>query len=101
MAAVLRAVFGYLFLVLMVRVVGRRPGKQMAPFDYVLGTLIGGVGASLLFGVFIASGSRWHVSIGYFIGAALMLAGALCEWGFGVEAAGKSLESVSKPIQSG
>lgn len=43
MAAVLRAVFGYLFLVFMVRVVGRRPGKQMAPFDYVLIFFIGGL----------------------------------------------------------
>lgn len=67
---------------------------------YALGTLIGGVGAPLFFGNLIASGSRWHVSIGYFLGAALMLAGALCEATIGVEAAGKSLESVSKPLQS-
>lgn len=67
---------------------------------YALGTLVGGVGAPLLFGNLIASGSRWHVGIGYFIGAGLMLGGALCEWLIGVEAAGKSLESVSKPIQS-
>jgi uncharacterized membrane protein YcaP (DUF421 family) len=43
MAAVFRAIFGYLFLVFMVRVVGRRPGKQMAPFDYVLIFFIGGL----------------------------------------------------------
>lgn len=43
MASVFRAIFGYLFLVLMVRVVGRRPGKQMAPFDYVLIFFIGGL----------------------------------------------------------
>ena len=43
MAAVYRAVFGYIFLVFMVRVVGRRPGKQMAPFDYVLIFFIGGL----------------------------------------------------------
>lgn len=43
MSAVFRAVFGYLFLVLMVRVVGRRPGKQMAPFDFVLIFFIGGL----------------------------------------------------------
>ena len=43
MAAVYRAIFGYLFLVFMVRVVGRRPGKQMAPFDYVLIFFIGGL----------------------------------------------------------
>jgi hypothetical protein len=29
-----------------------------------------------------------------------MLAGALCEHLFGVEAAGKSLESISRPLQS-
>lgn len=67
---------------------------------YAIGTLVGGVGAPMLFGLFIASGSRWHVGIGYFIGAALMLAGSLCELTIGVEAAGQSLESVSKPIQS-
>jgi uncharacterized membrane protein YcaP (DUF421 family) len=29
MAAVLRGFFGYFFLVLVVRIVGRRPGKQI------------------------------------------------------------------------
>lgn len=67
---------------------------------YAIGTLIGGVGAPLLFGSLIASGSRWHVAVGYLLGAVLMLAGALCEGTIGVEAAGRSLESVSKPIQS-
>jgi uncharacterized membrane protein YcaP (DUF421 family) len=43
MAAVLRAIFGYCFLVLMVRIVGRRPGKQMTPFEYVLIFFIGGL----------------------------------------------------------
>jgi MFS family permease len=67
---------------------------------YACGTLIGGVGAPSLFGALIQSGSRWHVSIGYFFGAGLMLTGAFAEWRVGVEAAGKSLESVSQPIQS-
>jgi hypothetical protein len=30
---ILRAGFGYLFLVMMVRIVGRRPGKQLTPFN--------------------------------------------------------------------
>ena len=63
-------------------------------------TLIGGVGAPFLFGELIASGSRWNVSFGYLAGAVLMLAGALAEWKIGVEAVGKSLESVSRPLQS-
>jgi uncharacterized membrane protein YcaP (DUF421 family) len=40
---ILRAVFGYLFLVLMVRVVGRRPGKQLTPFEFVLIFYLGGL----------------------------------------------------------
>jgi MFS family permease len=67
---------------------------------YALGTLIGGVGAPLLFGFLIATGSKWAVSAGYGLGAFLMLGGALCEQLVGVEAAGKSLESISKPLQS-
>ena len=39
----LRAVFGYLFLVLMVRIVGRRPGKQLTPFEFVLVFYLGGL----------------------------------------------------------
>lgn len=67
---------------------------------YAIGTLIGGVGAPVLFGFLIASGSRWNVGIGYLIGAALLIIAAIAEWAFGVEAAGKSLESISKPLQS-
>jgi MFS family permease len=67
---------------------------------YALGTLVGGVGAPILFGVLIATKSRNYVALGYALGAALMLAGAACEKLIGVEAAGKSLESISKPLQS-
>lgn len=67
---------------------------------YAAGTLIGGVCAPLLFGVLIKTGSHWAVAGGYALGAVLMLAGSICEMSFGVEAAGQSLESVSKPLQS-
>ena len=67
---------------------------------YALGTLLGGVGAPLLFGILINTGSKPKVGIGYAIGAALMLAAAVCEFLIGVEAAGQSLESISKPLQS-
>ncbi len=43
MGAVFRAIFGYCFLILMVRVVGRRPGKQLTPFEFVLIFFMGGV----------------------------------------------------------
>ena len=67
---------------------------------YALGTLAGGVAAPVFFGFLIASGSRGHVAWGYALGAALMMLGALCELVIGVEAAGQSLESVTKPLQS-
>ena len=67
---------------------------------YAIGTLVGGVGAPFLFGELIASGNRWHVSAGFLVGSLLMLIAAGCEWAIGVEAAGKSLESISKPLQS-
>src|SRR5947209_12042131 len=38
-----RAAFGYLFLVLIVRIVGRRPGKQLTPFEFVLIFYLGGL----------------------------------------------------------
>ena len=67
---------------------------------YALGTLAGGVGAPLLFGVLIETHSRTWLGLGYGLGALLMLIAAICEASFGVEAAGKSLEAISKPLQS-
>jgi hypothetical protein len=50
MAAVARAFFGYFFLVLIVRIVGRRPGKQMTPFEFVLIFFIGGLALTAIVG---------------------------------------------------
>ena len=65
---------------------------------YAIGTLIGGVGAPIFFGSLIQTGSRMNVSLGW--DSALMIAAAIVEYFIGVEAAGKSLESTSKPLQS-
>lgn len=67
---------------------------------YALGTLVGGAAAPLLFGYLINTGSRGYVAAGYGLGALLMMSGAVCEYFIGVEAAGKGLESISKPLQS-
>ena len=67
---------------------------------YAIGTLVGGAGAPYMFGLLINSGSKLYVSLGYALGSALMLLGAFTEWRIGVEAASKSLESISKPLQS-
>lgn len=40
---ILRAASGYLFLVFIVRIVGRRPGKQLTPFEFVLVFYLGGL----------------------------------------------------------
>ena len=50
MAAVLRAFFFYFFLVLIVRVVGRRPGKQITPFEFVLVFFMGGLALTAMVG---------------------------------------------------
>jgi uncharacterized membrane protein YcaP (DUF421 family) len=39
----IRALFGYFSLVFVVRIVGRRPGKQLTPFEYVLIFFLGGL----------------------------------------------------------
>lgn len=67
---------------------------------YSVGTLVGGVGAPLLFGVLIGSGSRTSLFWGYLLGAALMVGAAITELFLGVAAERQSLEKISKPLQS-
>jgi uncharacterized membrane protein YcaP (DUF421 family) len=43
MATILHAFFGYFFLLLVVRVLSRRPGGQLTLFEFVIVFLIGGV----------------------------------------------------------
>ncbi len=43
MATIIHALFGYLFLLLIVRVLSRRPGGQLTLFEFVIVFLIGGV----------------------------------------------------------
>lgn len=43
MNVVVRAAVAYFFLLLVVRVIGRRPGSQMTPFEFVLIFFIGGI----------------------------------------------------------
>ena len=65
---------------------------------YAFGTALGGVAAPALFGVLIGQGSRVHILWGYLFGAVAMLAAALAEAVFGLDAEGKSLEAVAAPI---
>lgn len=43
MATIVHAVLGYLFLLLVVRVLSRRPGAQLTLFEFVIVFLVGGV----------------------------------------------------------
>lgn len=43
MSTVVHAIIGYFFLLITVRVLSRRPGAQLTPFEFVLIFLIGGV----------------------------------------------------------
>jgi MFS family permease len=67
---------------------------------YALGTAIGGSTSPLLFGWLIQSGSAWRVSAGYALAAALLLIAAGTELVFGIDAEGKSLESIADPLSS-
>jgi MFS family permease len=67
---------------------------------YAVGTLTGGVGAPLLFGHLIETGSRTMVSKGYVAGGLFMLVGAAAEVLLGVDAARRSLESIASPLQT-
>lgn len=67
---------------------------------YAIGTLAGGVGAPVLFGWIIGTGSRDGLALAYGVGAALMIFAALVEAWIGVSAERKSLESVAAPLSS-
>jgi MFS family permease len=65
---------------------------------YAFGTLLGGVGGPLLFGVLIASGERSRILLGYLLGAALMLVAAAVELRLGLSAERRPLEEVAPPL---
>jgi MFS family permease len=67
---------------------------------YAIGTLAGGVGAPLLFGWIIGTGSSTALFVGYLVAAALMVFGALTEMLIGVPAERRSLEHIAAPLSS-
>ena len=71
-------------------------------FFYAIGTAVGGISGPLLFGWLIerasASEDITKIAIGYFIGAALMVAGGIVAAFLGVKAEGESLENIAKPL---
>jgi MFS family permease len=71
-------------------------------FFYAIGTAVGGISGPLLFGRLIDNASAdkdiTQIAFGYFLGAALMVAGGIVAMFLGVKAEGESLESLAKPL---
>jgi MFS family permease len=67
-------------------------------FFYAVGTGVGGVIGPALFGKLVETGKEVNVFYGYLLGAVLMIAAGVLEWFIGVEAAGRSLEEVARPL---
>jgi MFS family permease len=74
-------------------------GMAIAIF-FAVGTLVGGVGAPLLFGWIIGTGSSTALFIGYLVAAALMIFAAAMEAWIGVAAEQRSLEHIAAPLSS-
>jgi len=71
-------------------------------FFYAIGTAVGGISGPILFGNLIEnaseSGDITGIAFGYYLGAALMVAGGIVEIFLGVKAEGQSLESLATPL---
>ena len=65
---------------------------------YVIGTMIGGVGAPYLFGTLIDMGGKVPLTFGYLGAALFMMVAAVMAYKFGVDAEGKSLEDIAPPL---
>ena len=72
-------------------------------FFYAIGTAVGGITGPLLFGTLIdtrpaRTATSPAIAIGYYIGAALMIAGGIVDDFLGVKAEGQSLEDIAQPL---
>jgi MFS family permease len=65
---------------------------------YAVGTGAGGFAAPLLFGMLIESGSRGAVTLGYAVGAALVIIAGLLALRYAVDAERRPLEEVAPPL---
>ncbi|WP_106210204.1 MFS transporter [Kineococcus rhizosphaerae] len=74
---------------------------QAISYFFAISLLVGGVAAPSLFGALIGDGTdRGPLTVGYFVGAGIMLVGGLIAWFFGVDAEGKGLEDITDPLSA-
>jgi MFS family permease len=69
-------------------------------FFYSFGTALGGISGPAIFGELIQTGSATALFLGYALAAVLMIAAGLVEVAIGVEAAGRELEDIAKPLSA-
>jgi MFS family permease len=74
---------------------------QAISFFFAISQLAGGVAAPYIFGRLIGEGKDpGPLTIGYFFGAVVMIAGGVIAWFFGVDAERKSLEDIANPLSA-
>lgn len=72
---------------------------QAISFFFAISMLAGGVVAPWLFGTLVGEGTdRGPLTIGFVVGATVMIAGGVIGWFFGVDAERKSLEDIADPL---
>ena len=65
---------------------------------FAIGTIAGALGPAF-YGALIGDGTdRTGLFIGYLVGAGIMVIGGVVEWLIGIDAEGKSLEDITKPL---
>jgi MFS family permease len=74
---------------------------QAISFFFAISQLAGGVAAPYIFGRLIGDGKNpGPLTIGYFVGAVVMILGGIIAWFFGVDAERKSLEDIANPLSA-
>ncbi|HEY6422206.1 MAG TPA: MFS transporter [Pseudonocardiaceae bacterium] len=75
---------------------------QAISFFFAISLLTGGVAAPLIFSYLIGDGTNpGALTLGYYTGAVIMIAGGIVAWLFGVDAEQKSLEDIAYPLSAG
>jgi MFS family permease len=74
---------------------------QAISFFFAISQLAGGVAAPRLFAALIGNGhNRVPLTIGYFLGAGIMIAGGIIAWIFGVNSERQALEDIATPLSA-
>ncbi|MHB1841511.1 MAG: MFS transporter [Sulfobacillus sp.] len=74
---------------------------QAISFFFAIAQLVGGVGAPLLFASLVGKGTNpGPLTLGYYVGAGVMVAGGVIAWFFAVNAERTSLEEIAQPLSA-